>query len=147
MVSAGISGSGLTARNLREPEFQTESGVVRMQRQVRVGAALAPRSLPTGVHGPFSLAFDADLTTTTGAVRESAGEWQSAGSTGWREGLVGARAGFDGTRQATRDPCVLGRYNGQVAVVLLYVEGHMTKADESDETVWSIGGQSNILGQ
>ena len=60
----GTCGLASRLRNLREPEFQAEGGMVRMKRQFRVGAALAPRALPTGVHGPFSLAIDADLTTT-----------------------------------------------------------------------------------
>src|SRR5918995_2878831 len=64
MVSAWDVRFGLTARNLRQPEFESGSGMVKMHRQLRVGAALVPRALPAGVHGPFTLAIDADLTTT-----------------------------------------------------------------------------------
>ena len=53
MVSAVGFRSGVTARNLREPEFEAEAGPFDMRRQFRVGAALAPRSLPTGVMGRF----------------------------------------------------------------------------------------------
>src|SRR5688572_1952401 len=67
MVSVWDMRLGVTARNLRSPDFPAQGGTVRMSRQVRVGAALVPRALPTGVHGPFSLAIDADLTTTPDA--------------------------------------------------------------------------------
>ena len=64
MWSAGNLRLGVVGRNLTQPEFERWTGTVALKRQVRIGAALTPRSLPTGVHGPFSLAFDADLTTT-----------------------------------------------------------------------------------
>ena len=92
MVSAWDLRFGLTARNLREPEFQTEGGMVRMNRQFRVGAALAPRALPTGVHGPFTLAIDADLTTTAD-VRGNRRTAAAGGEYWLAKGLVGVRGG------------------------------------------------------
>jgi hypothetical protein len=83
---------GVTARNLTTPEFQTGDGAVRLTRQFRAGVALAPRALPTGVHGPFTLALDADLTTT----RDGRGDVRGAAAGGeyWiGNGLVGLRAG------------------------------------------------------
>ena len=56
MVSAGNVRLGLHRRNLREPEFEGPEGRLSTPMQVRAGAAFAPRSLPSGVHGPFSLA-------------------------------------------------------------------------------------------
>src|SRR5688500_18540854 len=92
MVSAWDMRLGLTARNLREAEFQAGDAAVRMNRQFRVGAALTPRSLPAGVHGPFTLAVDVDLTATPdlrGKRRMAA-----AGGEYWvAKGLVGGRAG------------------------------------------------------
>ena len=100
MVSAWDMRFGLTARNLTEPEFQGDGGKVRVNRQFRVGAALVPRSLPTGVHGPFSLAIDADLTTTpdiTGDRRIVA-----AGGELWlAKGIVGLRTGVRWSTWAT----------------------------------------------
>ena len=139
MVSAWDIRFGLTARNIREPEFETESGVVRMQRQFRVGAALAPRSLPTGVHGPFSLALDADLTTTIGPFGRRRGA--AVGGEYWlARGLVGVRGGV---RWSTLGDSSRA-FSGGITVKLprsVYVEGQMTKADESDETRWNIGGR------
>ena len=95
LVSAGSVRLGITARNLREPEFEHESGPVALKRQVRAGVAFAPRSLPAGVHGPFSVAFDADLTTSSGPledVRMAAvgGEyWVAVGSSGREVGCAG----------------------------------------------------------
>ena len=92
MLSAWDMRFGLTARNLTEPEFQGDGGKVQMTRQFRVGAALVPRSLPTGVHGPFSLAIDADLTTTPDIRGDR--RFVAAGGELWvAKGLVGLRTG------------------------------------------------------
>jgi hypothetical protein len=139
MVSAWDVRFGLTARNLREPEFETRSGRVRMQRQFRVGAALAPRALPTGVHGPFTLAIDADLTTTTDASGDrrtvaAGGEyWFAKGSVGGRAGVRWSTLGD--SRQA---------FSGGVTVRLprsVHGEGQVTKANESDAVEWTIGAR------
>ena len=139
MVSAWNLRFGLTARNLREPEFQIEDGVVRLKRQFRVGAALAPRALPTGVHGPFTVAVDADLTTTIGVRGERRNA--AAGGEYWlSEGLLGVRAG---TRWST-----LGApntaYSGGLTVRLprsIYVEGQMTNGSAFDGDEWSVGAR------
>jgi len=137
MVSAWDVRFGLTARNLREPEFETELGPLRMKRQLRVGAALAPRSLPTGVHGPFSLAADADLTTTPGPFGDRRGAavggeyWLASGNVGVRAGVRWSTLG-DSSRA----------FSGGLTVKLprsIYAEGQLTKADESNEEQWNIG--------
>jgi hypothetical protein len=93
VLSFGSVRLGVTGRNLRRPEFEGPLGPVPMSRQVRVGAALAPRALPAGLHGPFSLAFDADLTRTPwvdGDLRMVAigGEyWLGSGRVGTRAGV------------------------------------------------------------
>jgi len=138
MVSAWDLRFGLTGRNLRAPTFQTEGGMVRMSRQVRVGAALAPRALPTGVHGPFTLAIDADLTTTSDAMgnRRTA----SAGGEYWLvKGLIGARTGV---RWSTLGDSQRA-FSGGITVRLprsLYIDGQMTKEDES-ENQWHIAAR------
>ena len=43
MVSVSAVRLGLTARNLREPEFQAGPVAVKLERQVRIGAAFVPR--------------------------------------------------------------------------------------------------------
>jgi hypothetical protein len=139
MVSAWDLRFGLTARNLREPKFQTEGGMVRMNRQFRVGAALAPRALPTGVHGPFTLAIDADLTTTADVRGDR--RTAAAGGEYWlAKGLVGVRAGV---RWSTLGDSSRA-FSGGLTVRLprsLHVEGQMTQGNEGKENEWIIGAR------
>ena len=92
---------GLTARNLRQPRFDDEFGPFSIDRQVRVGVALVPRSLPAGVHGPFSLAFDVDLTRNAGLARERRDA--SVGGEYWLvQGRIGIRTGLRGIDFSSR---------------------------------------------
>jgi len=139
MVSAWDVRLGVTARNLRRPEFQAEGGMVRMTRQVRVGAALAPRALPTGIHGPFSLAIDADLTTTPdvrGDLRTAA-----AGGEYWlKQGLVGVRGGVRWSTLGDSRRAVSGGFTARLPRSV-HVEGQLTKHNESDEHEWTVGAR------
>ncbi len=139
MVSAWDMRLGLTVRNLREPEFDAgeAGGPVTLKRQVRVGAALAPRSLPSGVHGPYTLAVDADLTTTAGAFGERRGA--AVGGEYWlAAGRVGVRGGVRWSTLGDRNRAL----SGGLTVKLprsVYAEGQVTKADEADEDQWNVG--------
>jgi hypothetical protein len=139
MVSAWNMRFGVSARNLRRPEFQVEGGTVRMSRQVRVGAALVPRALPTGVHGPFSLAIDADLTTTPdmrGDLRTA-----SAGGEYWlAKGLVGFRGGFRWSTLGDSRRALSGGFTAKLPRSV-HVEGQLTKQNESDEREWTLGAR------
>jgi len=139
MVSAWDLRFGLTARNLRTPEFESGSGMVKLHRQFRVGAALAPRALPTGVHGPFTLAIDADVTTSADATGDR--RPAAAGGEYWlAKGLVGVRAGV---RWSTLGD-VGQAYSGGFTVKLprsLHVDGQMTKVDERQKNDWQIGAR------
>ena len=139
MVSAWDLRFGLTVRNLLEPEFQDDAEGVRVKRQFRVGAALVPRSLPTGVHGPFSLAIDADLTTTP----EIGGERRTAAAGGeyWlAKGIVGLRTGVRWSTLGTSDRAFSGGFTLRLPRST-YVEGQVTKWNTSDETDWTVGGR------
>lgn len=139
MVSAWDMRFGFTARNLREPEFQTQEGTVRLQRQVRVGAALVPRALPTGVHGPFSLAIDADLATT----RDVRGDRRTAAAGGeyWlAQGLAGVRAGVRWSTLGDSIKALSGGFTVRLPRSI-HVEGQMTKEDESERTEWTVGAR------
>ncbi len=134
MFSVGNVRAGVTARNLRQPEFQSDAGPLSVSRQARAGVAFVPRSLPTGVHGPFTLAFDADLTRTADR-REAA-----LGTEYWMvKGVLGARAGV---RWSTvNDP------NPGISVGLtvrlphsLFVEGHLTN-NKIDDAEWGVGAR------
>jgi hypothetical protein len=139
MVSVLGMRFGVTGRNLREPTFESGSGTVRLTRQVRVGAALVPRSLPTGVHGPFTLAFDADLTATPdlrGDRRNAAigGEYWLAG------GFLGVRSGF---RWSTLGPSRTA-VSGGATVRLprsIFAEGQLTKEKDVEGHTWTVGGR------
>lgn len=139
MVAAWDVKFGLTARNLRAPEFAAPGGNVRMHRQLRVGAALAPRSLPTGVHGPYSLAIDVDLTTTPdhhGRRRMAAagGEYWAA------KGLVGARAGVRWSTLGDTHRAFSGGFTVRLPRSI-HVEGQVTKDNEFEETEWTVGAR------
>ncbi|RPI55789.1 MAG: hypothetical protein EHM55_06775 [Acidobacteria bacterium] len=137
MVSAWDIRFGLTARNLREPEFEGESGPLTMKRQFRVGAALVPRSLPTGVHGPFSVAIDADLTTTPGPFGDRRGA--ALGGEYWlAQGLVGVRGGVRWSTLGDLNRAFSGGFTVRLPRSV-YAEGQMTKGEEVDEEQWNIG--------
>jgi hypothetical protein len=130
---------GLAARNLREPEFQTASGAVPLKRQFRVGAALAPRALPTGVHGPYTLALDVDLTTTPdfhGDRRMAAvgGEYWIA------KGLVGARGGVQWSTLGDSHRALSGGFTVRLPRSV-HIEGQVTKDNELDANEWTVGGR------
>ena len=139
MVSAWDVRLGVTARNLRSPEIQAEGGRVRMTRQVRVGAALAPRALPTGVHGPFTLAIDADLTTTPD-VRGDLRTVATGGEYWLKQGLVGVRGGVRWSTLGDSRRAVSGGVSARLPRSV-HVEGQVTKRNESDEKEWSIGAR------
>lgn len=93
MVSGGPVRVGFTGRNLRQPEFGAAGSPVVLERQFRVGAAWVPRSLSSGVQGPWSLAVDVELTK----VRDVVGDrrWAALGGEYWLfAGRVGVRSGF-----------------------------------------------------
>ncbi len=139
MVSAWDLRFGLTARNLRQPEFQTEGGMVRMTRQFRVGAALAPRALPSGIHGPFSLAIDADLTTTPD-IRGDRRTVAAGGEYWLGKGMAGVRGGVRWSTLGDSRRAL----SGGISVRLprsVHAEGHMTKHNECEGNEWSVGAR------
>ena len=139
IVSAWHMRFGLTARNLTEPEFEGGGGKVRVKRQFRIGAALAPRSLPTGVHGPFTLAFDADLTATP----DIRGDRRAAAAGGeyWLvTGAVGLRAGVRWTTSGQSDRAFSGGFTLKLPRSI-HVEGQATRWDSTEETEWNVGAR------
>ena len=131
---------GVTGRNLRAPEFEQEDGSsVKVNRQFRAGVALAPRSLPMGVHGPFTLAFDADITTTPsllGDVRRAA-----AGGEYWMlSGLVGVRGGI---RWSTRGDSYRAISVGVTARLpkSIHVDAQLSDPRGEGEEEWTAGAR------
>ena len=139
MVSAWNLRFGMTARNLREPEFQAADGPVRLKRQFRVGAALMPRSLLAGVHGPFTVAVDVDLITTPD-VRGNR-RMAAAGGEYWiAKGLVGARAGVRWSTLGDSHRAFAGGFTVRLPRSL-HLEGQVTKDNKLEENEWTIGAR------
>jgi hypothetical protein len=137
IYSRGSFRAGLTARNLAAPEFQAGDGPFALSRQVRAGVAFASRVRQAGLHGPFTVAFDADLTRTAGFggdLRDAA-----VGAEYWfGRGLVGARAGVRWSTLNDPDPAV----SGGMTVALphsAFIEGHLTKNSDDDDPEWGAG--------
>jgi hypothetical protein len=139
MYSAGDFRMAMTARNLRKPTFENESGAFSVDRLVRVGVAFAPRSLPTGVHGPFTVAFDTDLTKSHDLGAE--GRDASLGGEYWlASGRVGMRGGVRWSTLNDRNR----RFSGGLTVQFphsLFVEGHLTKNEATAESDWGLGAR------
>lgn len=120
---------GLTARNLRAS--------LDTQRQVRLGAALVPRALPRGVMGPFSAAFDVDLTRTAtvdGDERQAAvgsEQW-------WAAGALGTRLGLNWNTLGAARPAVAGGVTVRLPHSV-YAEGHVTKGRRERDSGWGFG--------
>ena len=137
LASLGNVRLGITGRNLRQPEFDTDAGGVRVTRQVRAGVALAPRSLPDGVHGPFSLAFDADLTRTSGPDGDL--RMAAIGGEYWfAHGHLGARAGVGWNTVNAPDRAI----SWGITVRLprsFFAEGQLTKRAKGEDASWNIG--------
>lgn len=136
VVSAGSMRVGITGRNLRRPEFEGPTGPVAMARQVRVGAALVPRSLPAGLYGPFSLAFDADLTKTPGVSGDL--RMAAVGGEYWlARGLVGARAGLRWSTLDNENRAVSGGLTVRLPRSV-FAEGQVTKPQDDGDAEWSV---------
>jgi hypothetical protein len=141
MVALGVVRAGIVARNLTEPTFEPEPGAarIRLNRQVRVGVAVAPRSRPTGTHGPLTVSVDADLTrneSPAGQRRDVA-----AGAEGWwAGGRVGARAGV---RTNTLEPHRWVVSTGASVTVRssMFVDGQMTWGQSSADNSWGLAAR------
>lgn len=137
MVSVAAVRVGLTARNLREPEFQAGPVAVKLERQVRVGAAFVPRSLPAGPNGPYSVAFDADLTTSPGPFGDQRGA--AIGGEYWlARGRAGVRAGLRWSTVGTLNRGFSYGFSARLPHSL-YAEGQLTNFEDVDENEWNIG--------
>ena len=134
MFSMGNVRAGVTGRNLRQPEFQGNSGPLSVSRQARAGVAFVPRSLPTGVHGPFTLAFDADLARVADR-REAA-----VGTEYWMgKGVLGARAGVRWSTVNDPNPGISGGLTVRLPHSL-FVEGHLTN-NKIHDAEWGVGAR------
>ncbi len=133
MASFGPLRVGGTLRNLTTPEFGGGGGDLRLDRQVRLGAALVGDRLPW----PVNLAVDVDLTeidTALGDVRHTA-----AGAEGW---LWGRRLGVRGGISVNTAGAGGESASGGLSVMLqsgLHLEGSLTRGSDPSREGWSVG--------
>jgi hypothetical protein len=127
---------GVTARNLRQPEFTSDFGPVKVERIVRGGVAFAPRAVGSGVHGPLTVAFDADL-TDTGIGGNS--RMAAFGAEYWLiHGIVGVRSGVKWAAKGDGQQAVSGGLTVRLPRSV-FVEGQLTEPDEDTEREWTVG--------
>jgi hypothetical protein len=135
LATAGALRLGGVVRNLRQPEFGADAGPagMRLERQVRVGAAFDPEDA-TGV--PLTIAFDADVKTYSAGqsdrrvIAVGAEQWLASRRVGVRAGgrfnRVGARE-----RSATAGASVMVRSG-------TFVDGYLVRGDSADERGWGL---------
>jgi hypothetical protein len=139
MVSVGSVRVGIVGRNMREPEFESDAEPMKIARHFRLGAALAPRSLPSGIHGPFSIAFDADVTRPGDAAGRA--RTAAAGTEYWLwRGRIGARTGL---RWQTEGEANRAWSVGATARLRrsIFVEGQLTDPAGPGEREWAVGAR------
>ena len=136
--------AGIVGRNLKQPKFAVSAAgpvaQVKLARQLRAGFAFAPRSRPTGVNGPLTLAADVDLgrvETVLGRRRELA----IGGERWWAGGRIGGRAGVR-LNTLTRDdqhhdPVIAVGFSVSPRSGSL-IEGQVTRGQNSLEQGWGI---------
>ena len=129
MASMGNVRVGVTTRNLRKG--------LDTQRQVRLGAAFVPRSLPTGVLGPFSVSFDADLTRT--ATVDGDQRQMAAGvERWWAQGRLGTRVGLHWNTIGAGESAIAGGLTVKLPRSI-FAEGHVTKGQKTHDSDWGVG--------
>ena len=139
LAVAGPVRLGGAVRNVREPEFGAEGpgeAGIRLERQVRVGAAFDPENA-TGI--PLTVALDADVrsySVGTGdrrVVAVGAEQWVASKRVGIRAGgrfnTVGARE-----RSATAGLSVSLRPG-------MFVDGHVVRGGSADDRGWGVAAR------
>lgn len=141
----GILQLGLSVKNVREADFETEDGVLALGRQARAGIALLGRS--SGWISEMTLAADADLTTTTtivgGETRHIAGGlelWVFRRNLGLRAGVSANTVGEKGSSAS-----------GGVSVAVLsgaylktYLDAQYTNGSDGTRRSWGVALRSTF---
>jgi len=132
MFRFGVARVGLVVKHVAEPEVTSNGSHVPFDRQVRVGAAYAPRPGPVTLNA----AVDADLTTTPtafGNARHLAG-----GGELWLERTVALRAGVSmNTIDERRTSFSVGASVG--IKKMYYVDAQLTQGDDPVKEGWGLG--------
>lgn len=134
MANFGRVRLGVTGKNLTAPTFGEEGpDPLTLHRQARVGVAVL--SVPNGLLQGFTVAADADLTTTSTAVGEV--RHVAAGFEGWfAKGRLGVRAGASANTVDELRPAASGGVS--VAVThAFHVNASATAGRDDSVTGWS----------
>lgn len=139
LAVAGSFRLGGVVRNVRDPEFGADDPAepgIRLQRQVRVGAAFNPEDA-TGV--PLTVAVDADIRSYSAGAGErrvvalGAEQWLASKRMGIRAGgrfnTVGARE-----RSATAGLSVSLRPG-------MFADGHVVRGGSADDRGWGVAAR------
>jgi hypothetical protein len=139
MLATGSVRFGVTARNLRQAEFLDREALIPTERAARVGVAYVPRSSAYGANGPFSVSLDADLTRSLTGTEKTRGV--AIGGEYWvPKGIVGGRAGVRWNTLKAGNRVVSGGFSVKFPYGL-FAEGHVTKAEGSEDFQWGLGGR------
>jgi hypothetical protein len=131
MAASGDIRVGAAVRNLRQS--------LDLMRQARVGVAWVPRNPSAGVYGPFSLAFDADLTKTPGPSGERR-EAAIGSEQWWEAGVLGTRVGVQWSTLNDAKPAVSGGLSVKFPHSL-FLDGHITKGKGTGNSGWGVGAR------
>lgn len=141
LATAGILRLGIVAKNVREPEFTAAEGQppLRLQRLVRIGAAVAPELSGQGLIDQITVAVDGDLTrsiTVFGERRRLA-----AGAEAWLlNRRLGIRGGIRINTLGQRLP--VGTAGLSVAVHSgVYLEGEISRGEDKAVQGWGAGAR------
>jgi hypothetical protein len=131
MVKVGSVRFGVSAKNLDNPALTAGGDPVDWDRQVRVGAAYAPRP---GRSVSVIADIDADLTTTQ---TEAGAERHIAGGAELRKGRIGVRGGLSGnTVGGLRQSFSAGASLGLASKAFL--DGQLTRGDDDAKRGWGV---------
>lgn len=135
----GVAGAlriGAVVRNAREAEFEHESGVVRMERQIRVGLAYDAANIG---RPPLIVAVDADVRRTRTAVGERRNI--AVGAEQWlknRRIAIRAGARFNTVGENERAA------TGGVSVAVrsgLFLDAHLVRGGLEDDRGWGLAAR------
>jgi hypothetical protein len=131
MVKVGSVRFGVSAKNLYKPGLTADGIAVDLNRQVRVGAAYAPRA---GKTVSLIADFDADLTTTS---TEAGDERHIAGGAELRTGRIGVRGGLSGNTVGD----VRRAYSGGASLGIAakaFLDAQITRGDDDAKKGWGV---------
>lgn len=133
MLSVGVARIGVTARNMREAEFETpEDDRLTLERQVRVGFAVLPTRGTT-------IAVDLDLQRTPSAIGDQ--RHLAVGAEQWlAQRRLGVRGGL---RMNTIDE-LRPSASGGLSLGLtrtFFVDLQVTRGGDDADRAWSVGGR------